>query len=349
MFGIRFVKSEPTTYLMAFRGGKIVTEGSGLSFLYFGPTTSLVAVPVGSRALDFIFQHVTADFQGVTVQGQVSYRVSEPRKLAGMLNFSLKPDGKNYVSDDPEKLKDRVLGVVQVLTQKTVKVLALKEALLASDAVAKTVETGLGGQVEVQSLGLEILRVSILAVKPTAETAKALEAEAREAILRGADEAIFARRNAAVEQERAIRESELDTEVAVEHKKRTIRETQMEAEASIRRKTHALRAADMQSDIEVETQRKSFVAINAENIRILADAEAQKIGAITRTLKDVDPKLVQALAAIGMEPSQLIAQAFGGLAENAAKIGQLNVSPELLEALMKPAPADGGTARAKQR
>ena len=42
------------------------------------------------------------------------------------------------------------------------------------------------------------------------------------------------------------------------------------------------------------------------------------------------------LAAIGMEPSQLIAQAFGGLADNAGKIGQLNVSSELLESLMKP-------------
>lgn len=140
-----------------------------------------------------------------------------------------------------------------------------------------------------------------------------------------------------MEQERAIRESELDTEVAVEQKKRTIRETQMEAEASIRRKKNELRSADMQADIEVESKRKEFVAINAENIRVLAEAEAQKIGAIATTLKDIDPKLVQSLAAIGMEPSQLIAQAFGGLAENAGKIGQLNVSSELLEALMKPA------------
>jgi hypothetical protein len=189
----------------------------------------------------------------------------------------------------------------------------------------------------------------VLAVRPTPETAKALEAEAREAILRRADEAVFSRRNAAVEQERAIRESELDTEVAVELKKRTIRETQMEAEASVQAKKHELRAANMQSDIEIENKRKEFVAINAENIRTLAEAEAQKVGAITATLKDVDPKLVQALAAIGMEPSQLIAQAFGGLAENAAKIGQLNVSPELLDSLMKPLLAKDETARASKR
>jgi hypothetical protein len=337
MFGIQFIKCEPTTYLMAFRGGKIIKEGAGQSFLYFGPTTSLVAVPIGSRVLDFIFQPVTADFQAVTVQGQVSYRVEEPRKLAGMLNFSLRPDGKTYVSDDPEKLKDRILGVAEVLIQKAIKEMVLKQALLASDGMAEVIETGLRKQDEIQSLGVNVLRASVLAVKPTPETAKALEAEARESILRRADEAIFSRRNAAVEQERAIRESELDTEVAVEQKKRKIRETQMEAEASVRRKKHELRAADMLSDIEIETKRKEFVALNADNIRTLADAEAQKIGAVTEVLKGIDPRLVQSLAAIGMEPSQLIAQAFGGLAENAGKIGQLNVSSELLEALIKPA------------
>jgi SPFH domain / Band 7 family len=339
MLGIQFIKSEPTTYLMAFRGGRIVREGAGLSFLYFGPTTSLVAVPVGSRVLDFIFDPVTSDFQAVTVQGQVSFRVAEPQRLAGMLNFSLRPDGKAYASEDPEKLKDRILGVVEVLIQKALKQMPLKQALLASDEIAAVIEAGLRAQDEIQSLGVAILRASVLAVKPTPETARALEAEARESILRRADEAIFSRRNAAVEQERAIRESELDTEVAVEQKKRKIRETQMEAEASVRRKKHELRAADMQSDIEVETKRRDFVALNAENIRTLAEAEAQKIGAVTEVLKGIDPRLVQSLAAIGMAPSQLIAQAFSGLAENAGKIGQLNVSSELLESLIKPAAA----------
>lgn len=341
MLGIQFVKTEPTTYLMAFRGGKVVREGAGLSLLYFGPTTTLVAIPVGSRVLDFIFEPVSADFQAVTVQGQVSFRVAEPQRLAGMLDFSLRADGKGYASGDPDELSERIQGVVEVLVQKAIKEMALKQALLASDAIAAVLEDGLRAQDEIQSLGIEILRASVLAVKPTPETAKALEAEARESILRRADEAIFSRRNAAVEQERAIRESELDTEVAVEQKKRKIRETQMEAEASVRRKKHELRAADMQSDIEVETQRREFVALNAENIRTLADAEAQKIGAVTEVLKGIDPRLVQSLAAIGMAPSQLIAQAFSGLAENAGKIGQLNVSSELLESLIKPAAERG--------
>jgi len=45
MFGIRFVKVEPSDYVLQYQRGRIVREGAGLSFFYFGPTTSLVLVP----------------------------------------------------------------------------------------------------------------------------------------------------------------------------------------------------------------------------------------------------------------------------------------------------------------
>lgn len=334
MFGIGFVKAQPTTYLIQYRGGRIVREGAGLSFFYYAPTSSLVAVPVASQDRAFIFELLTHDFQGVTLQGQVSFRVAEPRKTAALLNFALRPDGKGYAADDPEKLSGRLLALVEVLSQQAIRGLSLKEALRAADNVAERISAGLSAHKEIASLGLEILGVSILAIKPTPETARALEAEAREAILKASDEAIYARRNAAVEQERAIRENELDTEVAVEQKKRVIRETQMEAEASVRRRKHELRQADMEADITLEDHRKAWVATNAENTRTLAEAEAFRVGAVMAALEKADPRVVQALAAAGMQPGQLIAQAFGGIAERAERIGQLNVSPELLRALI---------------
>ena len=49
MFGVRYIKAQPTTYLMKYRGGAIVAEGPGLSTLYYAPATMLVAVPIGSR------------------------------------------------------------------------------------------------------------------------------------------------------------------------------------------------------------------------------------------------------------------------------------------------------------
>lgn len=334
MFGIRFIKSQPTTYLIEYKSGKIVRQGAGLSFLYFAPTTTLAAIPAGSRDESFIFQQVTADFQTITVQGQIAYRISEPVKVSAMLNYALRPDGKSYESDDPEKLRQRVLSAVEVLSQKFIKSIGLKEALLASDKLVLNITGDLKTYPEINALGVEIQGVSVLAIKPTPETARALEAEAREVILRQSDEAIFVRRNAAIENERTIRESELDTEVAVELKKRTIRETQMEAEASIRRKKQELRDMEMDADIALEEKRKSFVAKNAENTKTIAEAEAHRVAAVMRAMEKADPRIVQALAAAGMQPGQLIAQAFVGIAERADKIGQFNMSPDLLQTLL---------------
>ena len=71
MLGFRFIKTQPTTYVLQYRGGKVVRDGAGLAFFYYGPTSTLVAVPVASRDQGFIFEQVTSDFQTVTVQGQV--------------------------------------------------------------------------------------------------------------------------------------------------------------------------------------------------------------------------------------------------------------------------------------
>ncbi len=114
MFGIQFIKVQPTTYLLQYRGGRIVREGLGLSFFYYAPTTSLVAVPVASADTPFIFEETTADFQTVTIQGQVTYRVGDPKRLAALLNYTLAPDGQAYASEDPQKLPERVLHVANV-------------------------------------------------------------------------------------------------------------------------------------------------------------------------------------------------------------------------------------------
>ena len=63
-----------------------------------------------------------------------------------------------------------------------------------------------------QPLGVEVLSISFVSAKPTPEVAKALEAEYRETLLRKADEAIYARRAAAVQNERQIKENEISNE-----------------------------------------------------------------------------------------------------------------------------------------
>ncbi|GAC1569331.1 MAG: hypothetical protein NVS3B3_23660 [Aquirhabdus sp.] len=100
MFGIKFIKFQPTTYLLQYKNGNVKREGTGLAFFYYAPTTSMVAVPMGSEDVPFIFEENSADFQQITVQGQVTYRISDPKKISGLLNFSINPVTQQYIADE---------------------------------------------------------------------------------------------------------------------------------------------------------------------------------------------------------------------------------------------------------
>jgi len=334
MFGFRFIKVQPTEHLMLYRKGRIAQEGAGLSAFYFAPFASLVRVPLASVDAPFIFAEITADFQEVSIQGQLTYRVLDPRKLASLMNYTLAANGREYAAEDPQRLAQRLVIHTQVLTSAAMKRLRLREALTAGSELVAELRKGLQDSEAIASLGIEVLALAILAIKPTPETARALEAEAREAVLRQADDAIYARRNAAVEHERAIKENELNTEIAVEQKKRQIRETQMEAEKAVQQKQRELSEAQMQTRIVLEEQNRVLVGLSVANAREEADARAYALTAAMHALEGVDPRVVQALASMGMDPGQLIAQAFRELAQGAEKVGQLNVSPELLSELL---------------
>jgi hypothetical protein len=268
------------------------------------------------------------------VQGQLTYRVADPTKLSRMMNFTLAPNGRDYGSDDPKKLPARLVHLAQVLTRAALKDLPLREALGRSDQLVTAIRGSLQAAETVAALGIEILGLAILAIKPTPETARALEAGARERLLREADEAIYARRNAAVEQERAIKENELQTEIAVENKKREIQEAQMEAEKAVQAKRRELQEAEMAARVALEEKNRELVALAVANAREEADAKAYALAAAVKPLAETDPKVLQALASVGMEPGQLVALAFKELAENAHKVGELNVSPDLLRELL---------------
>jgi regulator of protease activity HflC (stomatin/prohibitin superfamily) len=330
MFTIKFIKFQPTTYVLQYKNGALKREGVGLAFYYYAPTTALVAVPMGSEDVPFIFEEISADFQLITLQGQVTYRITDPKRIAGLLNFSINPVTQLYISDDPQQLSQRIINVAKVLTRKGLQERPLRDALRATDTLATLVTDSVKSSAELQALGVEILGLSFLAIKPTPETARALEAQAREQILREADEAVYARRNAAVEQERRIKENELNTEIAVESKQRQIRETKMEAERSIQHKQHELRQADMTAKIALEAQNTELVTLAMDNARREADVKAHAAGALMQAYAGADPKILQALAMSGMQPGQLIALAFHELAGKAERIGQLNMTPDLL-------------------
>jgi regulator of protease activity HflC (stomatin/prohibitin superfamily) len=315
MIGYR--KAAPTTYVIHYQNGRVRRAGAGLSFLYYAPSSTIVEVPQASADVPFAFNEVTADYQPVTIQGQLTYRIVAPVQAATLLNYATRHVG-GYVSDDPEKLPERLVQATQILTRAVVQRLSLRRVLVSSDEIVRAVLAELRGSEAVAMLGVEVLGLAIVSMRPTPEMQRALEAAAREQLLRESDEAIYARRNAAVEQERRIRESELNTEIAVQEKQRQIRETQMAA------------------DIAVEQQRAVLVEARAENERKDADTRGYGLRATLEPLKGTDWRTLMAAGLGGGDARLMIAVAFRELAENAQKIGELNVTPDLLNSLLTP-------------
>lgn len=291
-----YFKGQPTQYVIRYSGGHVKGEGQGLSFFYFPLTTNIAAVPTGSTDVGFVFNEQTSNFQAVTIQGQYTYRIAEPRKAATLLNFTIHPLTKAYISEDPEKLAQRITNIIQMETRREVLSRSLEENLRDSETIARAVLARVRDTELLTPMGVEVLSVHFVSVRPTPEVAKALEAEYREQLLRAADEAIYARRAAAVEEERKIKENELAT------------------------------------DIALEEQRRQYIALQGEN----EQQEAENRGKAVETEAQYRSRaLTMELEAYKtLDPRAVLALAMRDLGQNASKVGNLTITSEILAALM---------------
>lgn len=335
MFGIHYIKTTPTQYVIHFANGRKRRGGAGLAFFYYKPTSSIVLVPIASSDVPFIFNELSQDFQALTVQGTLTYRIHNPELVASLLNYTVDGSKGQYVSDDPQKLGQRLINLLQVLVRAEVQRLPLREVIPASETVASAVLEKFLGSDSLKALGVEVMALSIQGIRAVPEVARALEAEAREELMRRADQAIYDRRNASVEQERRIKENELSTEIAVEEKKRQIRETKVSADLAVETKQQEVRKLELNGQIELEKDRKQLVASRSENARAEADDQSYALDASLKPFRDLNPAVLQMLAVQTTDPRLMVSMAFKEIAQNASKIGNLNISPELLEILME--------------
>ena len=236
MFGISYYKADSSTFVIQTKSGKVRRAGKGLGFFYRPARSSVSAIPTEVQESPFIFSLQTADSRRSRCRARLRGE-SWTRKTAEMLNFNLKKGASSYVSEDPLKLSDRVVRTVQSAVQGQVASATLREALALNRQQLGAVRQLLANEKALLALGLEVMNVVVAAITPTTETARALEAEAREAILQEADDAIYARRKSAVEQERVIKEAELQTQLSVQQKEQEIEESRILNERAILRGT----------------------------------------------------------------------------------------------------------------
>ena len=262
---ITYRRFEPTQYVIKVKGGKVVKKGLGLSFFYNTMTTGLMVIPATAMDSSFMFDDLmTDDFQSVSVQGGITYLIEDYERAAKMIDFSYKDSRKNYeiaLVNARQVITKRITNLANKTAAKFISTKNLRTALKSAEELAEYLNESMQEDKAVTEYGLRILSVAVLGVTASAETRRALESAAREEILKQQDDAIYKRRNSAIEQERLVRENELNTEISVAEKEKEKREKEMETKRLVQERQAELDRSNMENRIELEQRNVELVAL----------------------------------------------------------------------------------------
>ncbi|MFE5793172.1 SPFH domain-containing protein [Streptomyces sp. NPDC056503] len=317
--GWRHLRSAPTAHIRHQRGGTLAHDGAGLSFWFRPLSAALSEVPVDDRELAMAFHARTADFQDVSVQSTVTYRIGDPATAAARLDFSIDPDTGVWRGTPLEQIATLLTESAQQHALDVLARTSLAQALVDGvAAVRERITDGLAAEPRLPATGIEVVAVRVVALRPEPEVERALRTPAREQIQQEADRATYERRAVAVERERAIAENELASKIEL---------ARQEERLVDQRGTNARREAE-------ESAAADAVRAEAEAVRKvrLARAEAEAAREVGEARAAAQTAWLQAHAAA--EPAVLQALALTRAAEHLPRIDHLTLSPDVLTGLL---------------
>jgi regulator of protease activity HflC (stomatin/prohibitin superfamily) len=316
---LRHLRAEPSFHILRFRRGKLVASGRGLAFWFRPLSTSVAEIPMDDRELPFLFHGRAKDFQDTTVQGVVTFRVVDPERVAERVDFALDLGTGATLKQPLDKLAGLLTELAQQFAMGYLAQTDLRQALAEGVAeIRERIWQGLHEDAALDAMGLEVVAVRVGAVKPVAEVEKALQIPAREVIQQEADQATFRRRAEAVEQERAVQENELQSQIELARREANLIEQRGENE--MKRVTDEAEAARIGAEAE------------AERTGIGARAQAGSIEAVELAKVKAEQDRMKIYRDFPTE--RLLGLAAQRLAGKLQRIEHLNVTPDLLGGLL---------------
>ncbi len=323
---IRHFRGEPSAHVLHYRRGKLVADGLGLAFWFLPMSSGIAEIPTDDRELQLVFRGRSADFQDVTVQGVVTYRVTDSKTLARRVDFSVDLALGNYREQPLEKLSLLLTQLAQQLAADYLVATPIRNILSQGyEPIRDRITEGLGADPGLEAMGLEIVSVRVASIKPTADLEKALEAPVREKIQQDADEAAFSRRAMAVENERAIQENELKNQIELARREESlIAQRGQNARRSAEEKGEAGKI-----DAEGKAQRARIDAeAAAECTTVASAAEAEALSRVETARAETERQKMEAYG--DTPPNVLWGLAARELAGKLHTIEHLNLTPDLL-------------------
>lgn len=329
---LRHLRANPTTHVRHLRNGRLVHDGAGEAFWFRPLSAALAEIPLDDREQSLLFHGRTLDFQDVTVQLTVTYRVVDPALAATRIDFGIDPEQGSWRGTPLEQLGGLLTELAQQHALDLLAGMTLAAALAGGmAAVRERVATGLATDGRLADTGLGVVDVRVVAVRAEPDVERALQTPAREQVQQDADRATYERRAVAVERERAIAENELQSQIELAR-----REEQLVAQ---RGANERLRAE------EQAVAERIGAEAGAERQRVLAAANADATRLVGLAEADADAAKLDAYREL--EAATILGLAVKELAGNLPDIGTLNLTPDVLTSLF--ARLAGGAPEAVER
>jgi regulator of protease activity HflC (stomatin/prohibitin superfamily) len=323
---LRHLRAEASSFVLHYRGGSLVRSGRGLAFWFLPLSTSVAEVPTDDRELALVFHGRSADFQEVTAQGVLTYRMTDPILLAERVDFGIDLKKGHYLSEPLESLGLSLSQLAAQFAQGIIAGSPIRELLkIGCERMRDRLEEGLRSDTGLNGLGVEIVSVRIGSVKPSSDLERALEAPTREHIQQEADEAAFSRRAMAVEKERAIQENELQNRIELAKKEELLIGQQGQNER--RKATEKTEAERIAVEADVANGRTRAETL-ADLKRLSAEAEAHS-ARVTEAVR-IESERERMEIHRSVPTPMLYALAARELAQKLEKIEHLNIAPEML-------------------
>lgn len=305
---IRLLRSDASAHVILFSNGQARKSGRGLSFWFWPDRASIAHLPTDDRELPFIFKGRSKDFQEVTIQGAVTWRVADAAAMASRLDFSIDLKSGLYIGRPMDQIDGLLTGLAQQISAQYLAEHPLAEVLTQGIKVLNaSVELGLTGNDRLLAMGVEVISVRVADLAPSSEMERALQTPTVEKVQQQADQAVFERRALAVEKERAIAENELHNKIELARR---------EEELITRESANSRQKAEAE----------------AEASRIAADAQAANIRVIDQARADMESAHVQAYA--GQPAAVVFGLAVQELAGKINSIEHLNITPDMFSTLL---------------
>ncbi|WP_300460872.1 SPFH domain-containing protein [uncultured Nocardioides sp.] len=192
---IRHLRGSGTSHVEQIRNGRTVRAGVGASFWFRPLSAVLNEIPVDDRELPLMFHARTSDFQDVTVQATITYRVTDPAAAAGRIDFSIDPDTGLWRSTPLDQVASLLTESAQQYAIDLLATVDLNTAMAGGvGPVRISIADGLAGDARLTETGIAVVGVRVVAVRPEPEVEKALRTPTREQVQQEADRATFERR-----------------------------------------------------------------------------------------------------------------------------------------------------------